>query len=106
VWLIINLTKHNLQDAKYVVSDDILPDGFKIKKGDMINYVPYSMGRMTYLWGIDAEEFKPERWLQNGIFQPQSPFKFTAFQVSARNMIVNLLKKYVDNVLKSIWWCA
>ena len=21
-------------------------------------------------------------------------------------MIVNLLKKYVDNVLKSIWWCV
>jgi cytochrome P450 len=71
-------------DAKYVVSDDILPDGFKIKKGDMINYVPYSMGRMTYLWGIDAEEFKPERWLQNGIFKPQSPFKFTAFQAGPR----------------------
>jgi len=71
-------------DAKYVVSDDILPDGFKIKKGDMINYVPFSMGRMTYLWGSDAEEFKPERWLQNGIFQPQSPFKFTAFQAGPR----------------------
>lgn len=48
----------------------------------MVSYVPYSMGRMKYLWGVDADEFKPERWLnQNGVFQPQSPFKFTAFQV-------------------------
>ena len=77
------LTKQHLQDAKYVVSDDILPDGFKIKKGDLINYVPYSMGRMTYLWGGDAEEFRPERWLGKGVFKSQSPFKFTAFQVSA-----------------------
>jgi len=71
-------------DGKHVVSDDILPDGFKVKKGDMVAYVPYSMGRMTYLWGNDAEEFRPERWLQNGIFQPQSPFKFTAFQAGPR----------------------
>jgi cytochrome P450 len=71
-----------LQDGKSAVSDDILPDGYKIKKGDIVSYVPYSMGRMKYLWGVDAGEFKPERWLnQNGVFQPQSPFKFTAFQV-------------------------
>eukprot|EP01018_Ginkgo_biloba_P016139 Gb_31690 [translate_table: standard] len=71
-------------DGKCVVSDDILPDGFKVQGGDFVNYVPYSMGRMTYLWGSDAKEFKPERWLHNGIFQPQSPFKFTAFQAGAR----------------------
>jgi len=73
----------------------MLPDGFKVKKGDMVCYVPYSMGRMTYLWGNDAEEFRPERWLQNGIFQPQSPFKFTAFQVSGLTMKFNLMKKHL-----------
>eukprot|EP00253_Pinus_taeda_P005739 PITA_05739 len=71
-------------DGKHAVSEDILPDGFKVKKGDMVAYVPYSMGRMTYLWGSDAEEFRPERWLHNGIFQPESPFKFTAFQAGPR----------------------
>jgi cytochrome P450 len=72
-------------DGKSAVSDDILPDGYKIKKGDIVSYVPYSMGRMKYLWGLDADEFKPERWLnQNGVFQPQSPFKFTAFQAGPR----------------------
>jgi len=72
------------QDGKVAIGDDILPDGYKIRKGDIVSYVPYSMGRMKYLWGIDAEEFKPERWLQNGIYQPQSPFKFTAFQAGPR----------------------
>ena len=71
-----------MQDGKVAVADDILPDGFKINKDDILSYVPYSMGRMKYLWGIDAEQFRPERWLQNGVFQPESPFKFTAFQVS------------------------
>ncbi|KAF8380393.1 hypothetical protein HHK36_027878 [Tetracentron sinense] len=67
-------------DGKNSYEDDILPDGFKIKKGDGVNYMAYAMGRMTYIWGDDAEEFRPERWLENGVFRPESLFKFTAFQ--------------------------
>lgn len=63
-------------------SDDTLPDGFSVRKGTLVAYQPYAMGRMKTLWGDDAEQFKPERWLdENGVFQPESPFKFTAFQV-------------------------
>lgn len=73
-------------DGKSAVSNDILPDGSKIAKGNVIFYVPYAMGRMQRLWENDALEFKPERWLnEDGIFQPQSPFKFTAFQAGPRN---------------------
>ncbi|TXG70795.1 hypothetical protein EZV62_005730 [Acer yangbiense] len=48
-------------------------------------YLPYAMGRMEFLWGNDAEEFQPERWLgESGRFHPESPFKFTAFQAGPR----------------------
>ncbi|RCV35035.1 hypothetical protein SETIT_7G206600v2 [Setaria italica] len=68
-------------DVKYCFSDDTLPDGYAVRKGDMVNYQPYPMGRMKFLWGVDAEEFRPERWLDDdGVFVPESPFKFTAFQ--------------------------
>lgn len=70
-----------MQDGKAAAEDDILPDGFEIKKGDGVNYMAYAMGRMTSIWGEDAEEFRPERWLDNGVFKPESPFIFTAFQV-------------------------
>jgi len=71
-----------LQDAKCCLSDDTLPDGYAVRKGDMVNYQPYAMGRMDFLWGADAEEFRPERWLDDdGVFVQESPFKFTAFQV-------------------------
>ncbi|GFY99589.1 cytochrome P450, family 704, subfamily A, polypeptide 2 [Actinidia rufa] len=72
-------------DAKICFSDDTLPDGFSVSKGDMVAYQPYAMGRMKFLWGEDAEEFKPERWLdENGNFRQESPFKFTAFQAGPR----------------------
>lgn len=71
-----------MQDAKICSSDDTLPDGFSVRKGDMVAYQPYAMGRMKTIWGDDAEKFKPERWLdENGVFRTESPFKFTAFQV-------------------------
>ncbi|XP_021746999.1 cytochrome P450 704B1-like [Chenopodium quinoa] len=72
------------QDPKGILEDDVLPDGTKVKAGGMVTYVPYSMGRMEYNWGPDAADFKPERWLKDGLFQNASPFKFTAFQAGPR----------------------
>ncbi|PPD88016.1 hypothetical protein GOBAR_DD15050 [Gossypium barbadense] len=72
-------------DGKISVEDDVLPDGFEVKKGEGISYMAYAMGRMTYIWGEDAVEYRPERWLdEDGIFRPESPFKFTAFQAGPR----------------------
>ncbi|KAJ0860235.1 putative abieta-7,13-dien-18-ol hydroxylase [Helianthus annuus] len=75
-------------DPKVCFSDDVLPDGCNVNKGDVVAYLPYAMGRMKYIWGDDALEFKPERWLdQYGCFHPESPFKFTAFQAGPRTCL-------------------
>ncbi|CAI0401032.1 unnamed protein product [Linum tenue] len=72
-------------DGRCSEADDILPDGTRVKKGDLVNYLAYSMGRMSYIWGDDAQDFRPERWLNDdGAFQPQSPFKFVAFHGGPR----------------------
>lgn len=71
-------------DVKGALRDDILPDGTEVKKGTMVGYNPYCMGRSKRIWGTDAQEFKPERWLKNGVMQSVSPFTFTAFQAGPR----------------------
>ncbi|KAL6124360.1 hypothetical protein ACLB2K_076873 [Fragaria x ananassa] len=71
-------------DGRCADIDDILPDGFRVKKGDGVNYMAYAMGRMPYIWGKNAEEFQPERWLKDGIFQPESHFKFVTFHAGPR----------------------
>ncbi|KAH0768127.1 hypothetical protein KY285_003998 [Solanum tuberosum] len=72
-------------DTKLCFSDDTLPDGSSVNKGDTVSYLPYAMGGMKFIWGDDAEEYKPERWLDgDGFFRPENPFKFTAFQAGPR----------------------
>ncbi|XAR71776.1 Abieta-7,13-dien-18-ol hydroxylase [Bertholletia excelsa] len=72
-------------DGKLCFSDDTLPDGVSVRRGDQVAYQPYAMGRMKWLWGDDAEEYRPERWLnEDGVFQLESSFKFTAFQAGPR----------------------
>ncbi|GAB2232575.1 hypothetical protein Droror1_Dr00011617 [Drosera rotundifolia] len=50
-------------DVKMCFSDDTLPDGYKVNKGDLVFYLPYAMGRMKSIWGDDAKVFRSERWL-------------------------------------------
>ncbi|KAF8028232.1 hypothetical protein BT93_E0977 [Corymbia citriodora subsp. variegata] len=71
-------------DGRCAETDDVLPDGFHVKKADGVYYMAYSMARMHNIWGEDAEDFKPERWLKDGIFQIESPFKYVAFHAGPR----------------------
>ena len=41
----------------------ILPGGVVVYKGEQIMTLPYVMARLPVLWGPDAKEFNPDRWL-------------------------------------------
>ncbi|CAM6049540.1 unnamed protein product [Sphagnum compactum] len=72
-------------DSKVAMEEDTWPDGTHIPKDSVVAYAPYAMGRMEQLWGSDCLEFKPERWLDdNGVFQPQTPYKYAVFQAGQR----------------------
>ncbi|XP_059300367.1 cytochrome P450 94C1-like [Lycium ferocissimum] len=71
-------------DSKFCQENDTLPDGTFVAKGTRVTYHPYAMGRMESIWGQDCLEFKPKRWLQDGVFKPQCPFKYPVFQGGVR----------------------
>ncbi|KAK4799284.1 hypothetical protein SAY86_024649 [Trapa natans] len=71
-------------DSKFCQKDDILPDGTFVKSGTRVTYHPYAMGRMEELWGPDCLEFRPGRWLEEGKFRPENPFKYPIFQAGLR----------------------
>jgi len=86
-----------MQDGKLADEDDVLPNGYRVIKGDGMNYMIYAMGRMTYLWGEDAEDFKPERWIANGVFQQESPYKVCVLQCKYNALVIShMFKENID----------
>ncbi|KAJ6755276.1 CYTOCHROME P450 FAMILY-DEPENDENT FATTY ACID HYDROXYLASE [Salix purpurea] len=78
------------QDFKYVVADDVLPDGTFIPAGSTVTYSIYSVGRMKSIWGEDCQEFKPERWLspeEDKFEAPKDGYKFVAFNAGPRTCL-------------------
>jgi len=71
-------------DSKFCLEDDVLPDGSFVKRGTRVSYHPYAMGRLEEIWGLDCLEFRPERWLKNGVFCSENPFKYPVFQAGMR----------------------
>ncbi|KAF9574938.1 hypothetical protein EC968_004939 [Mortierella alpina] len=71
-------------NSKVCVEDDILPGGVKVCKGDTVAWNSYAMGRSSSVWGADAKEYKPERWM-NG--EKPSSSKFISFHHGPRTCL-------------------
>ncbi|RWR79885.1 cytochrome P450 94B3 [Cinnamomum micranthum f. kanehirae] len=71
-------------DTKACLKDDVLPDGTFVGKGWFVTYNAYAMGRMEAIWGKDCEEYVPKRWLDNGLFRTESPYRFPVFHAGPR----------------------
>lgn len=70
-------------NARVAAQDIILRDGTHIKKGSRMMLSIYASARQPSVWGPDAAEFKPERWIDpktNSIRQisPMQAFSFSA----------------------------
>jgi len=72
-------------DVKVAENADTLPDGTYISKGTMLCYAAYAMGRSKQIWGMDANEFRPERWLE--LHAPKSPYENPSFHAGPRECL-------------------
>ncbi|KAG6691003.1 hypothetical protein I3842_10G042400 [Carya illinoinensis] len=86
-------------DTKVCLNDDIMPDGTFVKKGWIVAYHTYAMGRMEGIWEKNCREFLPERWLENGVCRQVSPYKFLVFHAGPR---ICLGKELAYTQMKSI----
>ena len=99
------------KQLKTAVADDILPNGTHIPKGACLVYTAYALGRSKEIWGDDALEFKPERWLD--VQKQPSQFQYLVFNAGPRVclgkslaemegvfILVSFLKKFDYDVVR------
>ncbi|EOA20417.1 hypothetical protein CARUB_v10000726mg [Capsella rubella] len=89
------------------VKTDVLPSGHKVEANSKIFIFIYALGRMRAVWGEDALEFKPERWIsETGTLRHVPSFKFLAFHGGPRSCLgkqiaMNLMKTVVVEILQN-----
>jgi len=69
-------------NVKMALQEDHLPDGTVVPKGSWVVLATYVMGRSPEVWGEDAEEFRPERWLK--LEKRPDPYEFPVFHAGPR----------------------
>eukprot|EP00300_Choanocystis_sp_HF-7_P014004 c18535_g1_i5.p1 GENE.c18535_g1_i5~~c18535_g1_i5.p1 ORF type:complete len:497 (+),score=85.47 c18535_g1_i5:752-2242(+) len=72
--------------VKFAIKDDVWPDGTKIRASQPVVVTAYAMGRNPNVWGKDATDFRPERWLddQGAPLPEPSAFQFVTFNAGRR----------------------
>lgn len=71
-------------DGKIALQKDVLPDGTIVPAGCLVGFMPYAQGRCEALWGSDAHEFRPERWLNR---TAPSSFEYSVFTAGPRECL-------------------
>ena len=71
-------------NMRCAVNSDTLPDGTRVPPGAGISLNYYALGRNTEIWGQDAAELRPERFM--GEKEPSS-FKYPVFHAGPRACI-------------------
>lgn len=66
------------KNIRRALQDDVLPNGGpRVRKGDLMLYSDWAMARNPEIWGVDACEFKPSRWIDE---YTGSTIKYSQFQ--------------------------
>jgi len=71
-------------NIKQAVQDDMIPGGYFVSKGTEVQFNAYTIHRSKTLWGKDAEEFKPERWLAEDFAKKIHPYQYLPFHAGPR----------------------
>ncbi|KAL0790706.1 hypothetical protein Bca101_006952 [Brassica carinata] len=89
------------------IQSDVLPSGHRIEANFAIIIPIYLMGRMKSIWGEDALQFKPERWISETVKLRHEPSsKFFVFNSGPRicpgkNLAILVMKNVVVEILQN-----
>jgi cytochrome P450 len=75
--------------GRTATQDVCFSDGMLIPSGTRVVIPTFAVARLASIWGEDAAEFKPERWIdpQSGKLLVVSPYKFLVFLAGPRTCL-------------------
>jgi cytochrome P450 len=65
----------------------ILPDGTYLPKTAVLVWCTWAMNRSKLIWGVDADQFRPERWLEDGNLISKSASEYPVFNGGPRTCL-------------------
>ncbi|OAV90036.1 hypothetical protein PTTG_06619 [Puccinia triticina 1-1 BBBD Race 1] len=72
-------------NTRHAFEDDVLPSGVFVPAGTDCRYFIREFQRNPEVWGEDAEEFDPDRWIDSRkALQVKDPFSFQPFSAGPR----------------------
>eukprot|EP00013_Stygamoeba_regulata_P029007 CAMPEP_0177654112 /NCGR_PEP_ID=MMETSP0447-20121125/14128_1 /TAXON_ID=0 /ORGANISM="Stygamoeba regulata, Strain BSH-02190019" /LENGTH=482 /DNA_ID=CAMNT_0019157679 /DNA_START=68 /DNA_END=1512 /DNA_ORIENTATION=+ len=75
-------------EARFSLHDTYLEPGhIFVHKDTFVNFPIIAMGQNPALWGEDAAEFRPERWLEGGKFRDRAEKEYPVFNVKPRSCL-------------------
>lgn len=97
-------------ELKECTAPTTFPDGTWLPRGSVVLWVPWSMGRSKQIWGEDADDFRPERWLvEEGegqtSFLSKSAYEFPVFNGGPRSCLGKKMAELLAvDVLATLVW--
>ncbi|KAF5870518.1 putative cytochrome p450 protein [Botrytis fragariae] len=64
-----------------------LPDGTFLPEHAVLVWCPWAMNRSRSIWGDDADNFRPERWLEDGVIILKTAFEYPVFNGGPRTCL-------------------
>lgn len=90
-------------EIKQAQQDTCLPDGTFLPRSSIVLWCAWAMNRSTLTWGEDADEFRPERWLDDGQFVSRSAAEFPVFNGGSRLCLGKKMAELVAVQVIATW---
>ncbi|KAM0277723.1 hypothetical protein ACHAQH_005584 [Verticillium albo-atrum] len=74
-------------EIKQAIETTILPDGTFLPQGSVVVWCPWAMNRSYTTWGLDADDFRPDRWLDDGKVANRPASEFPVFNGGPRTCL-------------------
>jgi cytochrome P450 len=90
---------------KQCSEEETLPDGTRLPKLSLVIWCLWAMNRSKRTWGVDAESFRPERWLRDGKLVNKSPSEYPVFNGGPRTCLGKKMAEAVAvQVIATMAW--